>query len=114
MNVPEEVIAENKIYLQIVFVGMVFVFLWNWTAGLLRALGNSKVPLYFLIFATLLNVALDLLFIIVFKWGVAGAAIATVVAQGLAAVCCVLYCIKKSNFWNLKSKKFVLIKKFLS
>lgn len=111
MNVPEEVIAENKIYLQIVFVGMVFVFLWNWTAGLLRALGNSKVPLYFLIFATLLNVALDLLFIIVFKWGVAGAAIATVVAQGLAAVCCVLYCIKKIEFLEFKIKEIRFDKK---
>ncbi|MGI6349143.1 MAG: MATE family efflux transporter [Eubacteriaceae bacterium] len=111
MNVPEEVIAENKIYLQIVFAGMVFVFLWNWAAGLLRALGNSKVPLYFLIFATLLNVVLDLLFIIVFKWGVAGAAIATVVAQGLAAVCCVLYCIKKIEFLEFKIKEIRFDKK---
>lgn len=111
MNVPEEVIAENKIYLQIVFAGMVFVFLWNWAAGLLRALGNSKVPLYFLIFATLLNVVLDLLFIIVFKWGVAGAAIATVVAQGLAAVFCVLYCIKKIEFLEFKIKEIRFDKK---
>ena len=111
MNVPEEVIAENKIYLQIVFAGMVFVFLWNWAAGLLRALGNSKVPLSFLIFATLLNVVLDLLFIIVFKWGVAGAAIATVVAQGLAAVCCVLYCIKKIEFLEFKIKEIRFDKK---
>ncbi len=111
MNVPAEVIAQNKIYLQIVFSGMVFVFLWNWSAGLLRALGNSKVPLFFLIGGTLLNVVLDLLFIIVFGWGVAGAAIATVISQGLAAICCLLYCMKKIEFLQFKIKEIRFDKK---
>lgn len=111
MNVPSDVVAQNKIYLQIVFSGIIFVFLWNWSAGLLRALGNSKIPLLFLISGTLLNVVLDLLFIIVFKWGVAGAAIATVVAQGLVAVSCLLYCIKKIEFLHFKMKEFRFDKK---
>ena len=66
----------------------------NAKANLLRALGNSKTPLYFLILSALLNIVLDLLFIVVFHMGVAGAAWATVISQGVSGILCVLYIVK--------------------
>ncbi|MBC8585071.1 MATE family efflux transporter [Youxingia wuxianensis] len=102
MNVPSALIADTKIYLGIIFCGMIFTFLYNWACGLLRSLGNSKTPLYFLILATILNIVLDLFFIIVLKMGVAGAAIATISAQFVSAVLCMGYCFRKLKFLNFK------------
>lgn len=82
-------------YLTIIYLGIPATMLYNLTASLLRSVGDSKTPLYLLLFSSVLNVGLDLLFIIVFKWDVAGAAIATVISQLISAVlCCVYICIK--------------------
>ena len=78
-------------YLTIIYLGIPATMLYNLTASLLRSVGDSKTPLYLLLFSSVLNVGLDLLFIVVFKWDVAGAAIATVVSQLISAVLCCIY-----------------------
>ena len=75
---------------------------------MLRAVGNSKVPLYFLILAALLNVVLDLLFVIVFRMGVAGAALATIVAQGVSGLLCFVYILKKVPLLCIERRHFRL------
>ena len=94
LRIPQELYADMRAYLVIIFAGLLATFLYNFFACLLRAAGNSVAPLWFLGAAALLNVALDLLFVLRFGWGIAGAAAATVFAQyvsgvGLAAYTCV-------------------------
>jgi putative MATE family efflux protein len=84
IGTPEDMLQEAKIYMQIFQSGLIFLFGFNATSAILRGLGDSKTPLYFLMFSTLLNILLDLLFIIVFHWGIAGAALATVISQAFA------------------------------
>lgn len=82
IGTPEEVMVESQIYFRIFFVGTIFSSMYNIGSGILRAVGDSRRPLYYLIYACIINVVLDLLFVAVFEWGVAGAAWATVIAQG--------------------------------
>lgn len=84
--VPADVVPLMKTYLLIVFAGIFATFLYNYYASILRAIGNSVVPLIFLAVAALLNVALDLLFVIVLRLGVGGAAFATVIAQFVSGI----------------------------
>lgn len=91
LRLPDEVYPLMRSYLLVVFGGIAFTFLYNFFACLLRALGNSRVPLLFQGVASLLNIGLDLLFILVFHWGVAGAGAATVIAQMTAGVGIVVY-----------------------
>lgn len=86
MNTPQESFRESKIYLQIYFAGMLPNLIYNTGAGILRAIGDSKRPLYYLIISTLANIVLDLLFVTVFHMGVAGAALATILCQLISAV----------------------------
>ncbi len=106
MKIPKELFIDTRAYLNIIFSGIFFTFLYNWAAGLLRALGNSKVPLYFLILAAIINVVLDLVFVIIFNMGVSGTALATVIAQFISAILCIIYCIKKLEFLKFKLKEF--------
>ncbi|MGF1585474.1 MAG: MATE family efflux transporter [Bacteroidales bacterium] len=91
LQLPEEIMPEAKTYLSVYMAGMIVFFGFNGTSAVLRGLGDSKTPLYFLIFASILNIILDLLFILVFGWGVAGVALATVIAQGLAFISAIIY-----------------------
>ena len=84
LRTPVAVFPLARQYLQIMFAGMVFLFGYNAVGAILRGLGDSKNPLYFLMIATAINIVLDLLFVLVFHWGVAGAAWATVIAQGVS------------------------------
>jgi putative MATE family efflux protein len=84
LGLPEDIMPQAVQYLQIYLSGMVIFFGFNGTSAVLRGLGDSKTPLYFLIVATVSNIILDLLFVAVFKWGVAGAAYATLVSNALA------------------------------
>jgi len=111
LNVPDELIKDNKIYFKIIFCSIIFTFLYNWSASLLRALGNSKVPFYFLILSIMLNIVLDLIFIINFKWGVAGAAWATVISVAAASVFCFIYCLRKIEFLKFNMKEIVFSKR---
>ena len=86
LQVPAEVYAPMREYLWIVFFGLGFTFLYNFAASLLRAVGDAVTPLWFLAGSVVLNIGLDLLFILTFDWGIEGAAAATVVSQGLSAV----------------------------
>lgn len=88
IHVPQEISEWAYTYLLILFLGIPCSFFYNLLASIIRALGDSRTPFLFLLFSTCLNIVLDLLFIIVFRWGVTGAGIATVVAQGISAVLC--------------------------
>lgn len=91
IQLPAEVLPDATLYMSIYISGMVFFFGFNGTAAILRGLGDSKTPLYFLVISTLTNVIFDLLFVIVFKWGIAGVAIATIISQGGAFITAILY-----------------------
>ncbi len=86
MNTPENVLHDAAMYLGIYFMGLPFLFLYNVQASVFQAMGDSRTPLYLLIFSSALNVVLDLVFVIRFFMGVPGVAIATLIAQGLSAV----------------------------
>ena len=102
MNTPEDILADAYAYIMIICGGIFAQVLYNFLASVLRALGNSKTPLYFLIIAALLNIVLDLVFIIVFHMGAAGAAWATVISQGVSGVLCLLYIAKAVPELRLK------------
>jgi putative MATE family efflux protein len=84
LGLPEDIMPQAVQYLRIYLSGIIIFFGYNGTSAVLRGLGDSKTPLYFLIIATVANIVLDLLFVAVFKWGVAGAAYATLISNGLA------------------------------
>lgn len=113
LQVPDEVYRGMKIYLLIIFIGLIATSLYNFFSCLLRALGNSLVPLIFLAVSTVLNIGLDLLFVVVFPWGIKGAAIATVISQYVSAIGIVIYVVKscrellpKRSEWRLDKKIF--------
>lgn len=86
MNTPEELMADSLVYLQVYFSGVFFVFIYNTGAAILRALGDSRRPLIYLIVCCIVNVVLDLLCVVVFGMGVVGVAVATLIAQAISAV----------------------------
>ena len=91
MQTPENIFRDAYFYLLVTFIGVPCTFFYNLLSSVIRALGDSKTPFWFLLFSTILNVILDLVCILVFKWGVAGAAIATLLSQGISAVLCYIY-----------------------
>ena len=102
LQIPTEILTETQSYLQVIFYGILFTFFYNYFASLLRSIGNSFIPLVFLALSALLNIVLDLLFIITFDMGVAGAAWATIIAQGVSAVCVTIYCYLKLPIIRLR------------
>lgn len=102
LQVPDEVWFPMRSYLILIFCGIIATFLYNYFASLLRALGNSIVPLAFLAISALLNIALDLWFVIGLKWGTAGAAGATVAAQYVSGIGIALYCLIRVPCMRLK------------
>ncbi len=105
IRLPDEVIPQAALYMQVYFTGILFFFGFNGTSAVLRGLGDSKTPLYFLIISTLTNIVFDLLFVVVFKWGIAGAALATVLSQAGAFITLVIYLNKKHPLINLSWRK---------
>lgn len=95
MNTPENIFEYAYIYIFIIFAGIPCTILYNMTAAILRALGDSKSPIIFLAISSVINIGLDLLLIIVFRMGVDGAALATVVSQGVSGVISIIYIKKK-------------------
>lgn len=106
MHTPEDIFDDAYAYIMIICAGIVAQVLYNILAGILRALGNSKTPLYFLIFSALLNIVLDLVFIIVFHLGAPGAAYATVISQGVSGILCLVYIIRKVPMLRLSRSDF--------
>ncbi len=88
LDTPADIFAGSEIYLRVVIGGVTVSLMYNFEAALLRALGDSRTPLMAMVTAALTNVALDLIFVLVFKWGIAGAASATIIAQGVSFVYC--------------------------
>ena len=109
MQTPDEIVGMASEYLQIYFLGMIPQMLYNMGTNILRAIGDSKRPLYFLIAASLVNIVLDVVFIAVFGWGVMGAALATVLSQVASAVL-TLRCIVGSQGmpWHIRAEKLRL------
>ena len=106
MNTPDDIFHDAYMYIMIICAGIFAQVLYNLLAGVLRALGNSKTPLYFLLFSAVLNILLDLLLIIVFHLGAPGAAYATVIAQGVSGILCLIYIIKKVPLLRLEKSDF--------
>ena len=102
LQCPEEILHDAIIYMRTTCCALIFVAWYNGIAAILRALGDSKSPLYFLIVAGISNIVLDLLFVLVFKWGVFGVAFATLIAQALAAIGAAIYAYKKIEYCRLK------------
>lgn len=117
MGTPEEIIPYSLTYIRIFFLGMIANLIYNMGAGILRAIGDSKRPLYFLIISCFINIVLDLLFVVVFHWGVAGAAIATVISQICSAILVSIVLMKSKNTYKLELKKIkfdkVILKKII-
>lgn len=101
MGTPEDVIGLSSTYFSIFFGGSLPLVIYNMGSGLLRAVGDSKRPLYYLIVASLLNIVFDLLFVAVFRWGIAGAALATVLAESISAVLVVRVLVKTNEDYQL-------------
>ncbi|MEG0073504.1 MAG: MATE family efflux transporter [Clostridia bacterium] len=95
LKTPDNIIKMAEEYLVIIFAGSIFVFVYNVTTSIFNALGNSKTPLVFLILSAVLNIVLDLYFIVDLKMGIGGAAFATIISQAIAAACSLIYLIKK-------------------
>ena len=95
MRTPDNIFDGAYIYLLITFIGIPCTFFYNLLSSIIRALGDSKTPFWFLLFSAVLNIVLDLFTIVTLGWGVAGAAIATVFSQGLSAVLCYVYMMRR-------------------
>lgn len=95
MRTPDIIFQDAYYYLLITFIGVPCTFFYNLLSSIIRALGDSKTPFWFLLFSTILNILLDLSCILVLDWGVAGAAIATVFSQGVSAVLCYRYMMRR-------------------
>lgn len=104
LKIPAEIYEETKLYLRIVFIGILFTFVFNYFAAVLRSIGNSVIPLIFLGVSSLINIGLDLIFILCFGMGIAGAAWATVIAQLTAAAGITLYCFLRLPILRIQKK----------
>lgn len=101
IGTPEEVMVESTVYLRIYFSGVLAMMVYNMGSGILRAIGNSRTPLYFLIVSSVVNIILDLVFVINFKMGIAGVAWATLIAQISSAVLVLLQLIRSTDSYRL-------------
>lgn len=112
LDTPENVMADAATYMKVMCVGLAFVSIYNYVASMLRALGDSKTPLYFLIFSCILNTILDFIFVYFFKWGVFGAAIATLISQLISGLLCLYYAFRYNEYFHLK-KEDIQIDKYI-
>ncbi len=108
MNVPQEIIRDAKDFISIISYGVIMIVFFNLLSGFMRALGDSKTPLYFLIFTTLLNISFNILFIYWFRLGVKGSALGTVCAMTVSVICCLFYIGKKFPLLHPKAEDWKL------
>jgi len=107
MQTPAEIIGDSELYLRIMFAGIPVVMAYNLFACILRSMGDGRTPLYAMIIACVINIGLDLLFVLIFHWGIGGAAAATLIAQGCSAVFCFLQiCRINTMQLNRENKRF--------
>ena len=114
MQTPADIYDDAYAYIIVIMWGLAAQMLYNLLSALLRAIGNSRMPLYFLILAAVLNVILDLVFIINFKMGTAGAAYATVISQGVSGLLCLLYIVKAVPIFRLSRRDMVMDGKMMA
>lgn len=119
MNIPRDIFTDTHQYLFIIFLGLVFTFIYNYFSSLLRALGNSKIPLIFLALASIINIGLDIYLVAEVAMGVAGAAVATLIAQAFSAIGIMLYVflsqkelLPQRKHWHLEREIFEKIKAY--
>lgn len=114
---PAEILPYSVLYLRVTCCGIIFIALYNGVAGVLRALGDSKTPLYFLIFSSFLNIVLDLTFVLYLKMGVFGVGFATIISQAISAIVSLTYAIIKVPYFRLtknelKPHKEIIVRSF--
>lgn len=105
LGTPDLIYADSVTYMRTTCAGMVAVAFYNGVAAILRALGDSKTPLYFLILSSIVNVVLDLTFVLAFQWGVFGVAFATIIAQAVSAIVCMVYAYLRVPYFKLKREE---------
>ena len=113
LRTPSDIIQLSNDYLFIMFIGIIATVFYNYSSNVIRALGDSKTPLYFLIFASILNIFLDLIFILKFHMGVKGAAWATVVSQAVSTILCLTFMFLRFSILRLKKSDWFVDMKFL-
>lgn len=106
MQTPENIIDRSYDYIYVIFLGIPVTFLYNMTSGVIRALGDSRTPVIFLVMSSFLNVGLDLFFIMNLRMGVQGAALATVISQGVSGVCCLVFMRKKFEILRIQKEEW--------
>ncbi len=105
LSTPEDVIGNSIIYMRTTCIGIVGVATYNGVAAILRALGDSRTPLYFLILSSIINLGLDILFVLVFHWDVFGVALATIIAQFVSAITSLVYAYHKVPYFRLSREE---------
>ncbi len=113
LNTPEDIFAHAYNYIVIIFAGIPTVFLYNMVSGIIRSLGDSKTPVYFLVLSSVVNIALDFILIMYVKMGVAGAGVATVVSQLISGVGCTIYMYKKFDILKATKQENVIKKRYV-
>ncbi len=108
LGTPENIMEDSVTYLKITCIGLLFVSIYNYISSMLRALGDSKTPLYFLVFSCILNVILDIICVYSFGWGVAGAGIATIFSQLVSGALCMIFALKKNPYFKFLHPDFNL------
>lgn len=108
MRTPADVIDYAYGYIIVIFLGIPVTYMYNLLSGVIRALGDSKHPVQFLIIASIINIFLDLLFIVPFHMGITGAALATVLSQGISGIMCLVFIIRKMDILHLKKEDWEL------
>lgn len=106
LETDPEIMGDALSYMQIMCLGLVFVSVYNYISSMLRALGDSKTPLYFLIFSCILNTGLDILFVQTFGMGVKGAGVATLIAQLISGLGCMIYAFKYNEYFKLEKEDY--------
>ncbi|MDD6405332.1 MAG: MATE family efflux transporter [Clostridiales bacterium] len=104
LSVPQDIYDKAYSYLIVIFLGIPFTLMYNYLSSVLRSLGDSRTPFMFLAFSAVLNIFLDLFCILVLKWGCAGAAIATITAQAVSGILCLVYIFKKVQVMHLETQ----------
>lgn len=114
INIPTKVLNDSKTYLQIIFYGISFTFIYNYFSAIMRSMGNSIIPLVFLILSAVINIVLDIIFVVPLNMGIAGAAYATIIAQGFSAIGIAIFSMFFVPQIRLKRKHLYLNKNIVS
>lgn len=113
MNTPEEIMGDAVLYMKLQCIGLPLVALYNHVSSMLRALGDSRTPLYFLVLASFLNIGMDIWFVYGFGLGILGVAVATILAQLVAGAGCLIYAIKVNPYFKMEKRHFEVEKELM-